>query len=278
MGTASTMACLAEAMGLTLPMAASAPATSAERIRLAEETGRRAVALAEAGGPTVADLLTPGGLPQRPRRPAGDRRLDQRRRPPRRHRRPPRPPARPRRARRARPPACRSSSTSSRRASPTWPSSTTPAACRASSPRSPTSSTPRRRPSAARRSARSSPASRRATRTASSAAATTRWCRSAPSPSSPATSRPRGAVIKHSAASPELQQHEGRAVVFDSVEDMALRLDDDGDRDRGRTTSSCCATPARAARPACPRPATSRSRAGWPGRGSRTWCASPTPG
>ena len=37
---------------------------------------------------------------------------------------------------------------------------------------------------------------------------------------------PRGAVIKHSAATPELQRHEGRAVVFDSVEDMALRLDD----------------------------------------------------
>ena len=62
MGTASTMACLAEAMGLTLPMAASAPATSAERVRLAELTGRRAVALAEAGGPTVAELLTPGAM------------------------------------------------------------------------------------------------------------------------------------------------------------------------------------------------------------------------
>jgi dihydroxy-acid dehydratase len=62
MGTASTMACLAEAMGLTLPMAASAPATSAERTRLAEATGRRAVALAEADGPTVADLLTPAAF------------------------------------------------------------------------------------------------------------------------------------------------------------------------------------------------------------------------
>jgi dihydroxy-acid dehydratase len=37
---------------------------------------------------------------------------------------------------------------------------------------------------------------------------------------------PRGAVIKHSAASPKLLQHTGRAVVFDSVEDMTLRLDD----------------------------------------------------
>jgi dihydroxy-acid dehydratase len=37
---------------------------------------------------------------------------------------------------------------------------------------------------------------------------------------------PRGAVIKHSAASPQLLQHTGRAVVFDSVEDMARRIDD----------------------------------------------------
>ena len=59
MGTASTMACLSEAMGLSLPMTASAPATSAERVRLAEATGRRAVALAEAGGPTFAEILTP---------------------------------------------------------------------------------------------------------------------------------------------------------------------------------------------------------------------------
>ena len=37
---------------------------------------------------------------------------------------------------------------------------------------------------------------------------------------------PRGAVIKHSAASPALLRHTGRAVVFDSVEDMTLRIDD----------------------------------------------------
>src|SRR5256714_2018122 len=37
---------------------------------------------------------------------------------------------------------------------------------------------------------------------------------------------PRGAVIKHSAASPKLLQHTGRAVVFESVEDMMLRVDD----------------------------------------------------
>ena len=37
---------------------------------------------------------------------------------------------------------------------------------------------------------------------------------------------PRGAVIKHAAASPKLLQHTGRAVVFESVEDMTLRVDD----------------------------------------------------
>jgi dihydroxy-acid dehydratase len=37
---------------------------------------------------------------------------------------------------------------------------------------------------------------------------------------------PRGAVIKQSAASPKLMQHTGRAVVFESVEDMTKRIDD----------------------------------------------------
>jgi dihydroxy-acid dehydratase len=37
---------------------------------------------------------------------------------------------------------------------------------------------------------------------------------------------PRGALIKYSAATPRLLQHTGRAVVFESVEDMAQRIDD----------------------------------------------------
>jgi dihydroxy-acid dehydratase len=37
---------------------------------------------------------------------------------------------------------------------------------------------------------------------------------------------PDGAIIKHSAATPGLLQHRGRAVVFDSLEDLALRIDD----------------------------------------------------
>ncbi|HTM76838.1 MAG TPA: IlvD/Edd family dehydratase [Devosia sp.] len=59
MGTASTMANLTEVMGLCLPRAGSAPATQAERVRLAEATGTVAAKLAAEGGLTVRDLLTP---------------------------------------------------------------------------------------------------------------------------------------------------------------------------------------------------------------------------
>jgi dihydroxy-acid dehydratase len=38
---------------------------------------------------------------------------------------------------------------------------------------------------------------------------------------------PRGALLKRSAASPDLLRHEGPAVVFDGLEDMATRLDSD---------------------------------------------------
>ena len=46
MGTASTMACVTEALGMSLPGAATPPAVHAERLRIAEATGARAVALA----------------------------------------------------------------------------------------------------------------------------------------------------------------------------------------------------------------------------------------
>ncbi|MFC7399856.1 IlvD/Edd family dehydratase [Chelatococcus sp. GCM10030263] len=46
MGTASTMALVAEAMGMMLPGGAAIPAVSADRLRHAETTGARAVALA----------------------------------------------------------------------------------------------------------------------------------------------------------------------------------------------------------------------------------------
>ena len=62
MGTASTMANLTEVMGLCLPKAASAAATDAERLRLAEATGAQAAKLASDGGLTVRDLLTPSAI------------------------------------------------------------------------------------------------------------------------------------------------------------------------------------------------------------------------
>ena len=48
MGTASTMACLTEALGLMLPGGATAPSGSGARLRHAVATGRRAAALAQA--------------------------------------------------------------------------------------------------------------------------------------------------------------------------------------------------------------------------------------
>jgi dihydroxy-acid dehydratase len=47
MGTASTMACVAEALGIALPASASAPAVTADRIRIAEKSGATAVQLAK---------------------------------------------------------------------------------------------------------------------------------------------------------------------------------------------------------------------------------------
>jgi dihydroxy-acid dehydratase len=57
MGTASTMACLLEALGLMLPGGASIPAVHGERLRHAEEVGRCAVTLIGSGR-TPARLLT----------------------------------------------------------------------------------------------------------------------------------------------------------------------------------------------------------------------------
>jgi len=47
MGTASTMACVAEALGIALPGSASAPAVTADRVRVAEKSGATAVAIAK---------------------------------------------------------------------------------------------------------------------------------------------------------------------------------------------------------------------------------------
>jgi dihydroxy-acid dehydratase len=47
MGTASTMASIAEALGMALPNSAAIPAVHSDRLRAAEESGRRAAALAQ---------------------------------------------------------------------------------------------------------------------------------------------------------------------------------------------------------------------------------------
>jgi dihydroxy-acid dehydratase len=62
MGTASTMACITEALGLSLPMSATIPAPHAERFRSAEASGRVAAAMATAKGPRPSEILTPSAF------------------------------------------------------------------------------------------------------------------------------------------------------------------------------------------------------------------------
>ena len=57
MGTASSMTCVVEALGMCLPGTATIPARDADRQQAAEETGRRAVELAWEG-PRPAEILT----------------------------------------------------------------------------------------------------------------------------------------------------------------------------------------------------------------------------
>lgn len=57
MGTASTMACMIEALGLSLPGSASIPAPHADRVRMAEATGKQAAAMAK-GGAKPSEILT----------------------------------------------------------------------------------------------------------------------------------------------------------------------------------------------------------------------------
>jgi dihydroxy-acid dehydratase len=58
MGTASTMASITEALGLSLPMSATIPAPHAERFRIAEASGRVAAVMAKSKGPRPSELLT----------------------------------------------------------------------------------------------------------------------------------------------------------------------------------------------------------------------------
>jgi L-arabonate dehydrase len=58
MGTASTMAAMAETLGLALPGNAAIPAADSRRLALAEMSGRRAVEIALARGPKPSEVLT----------------------------------------------------------------------------------------------------------------------------------------------------------------------------------------------------------------------------
>ena len=58
MGTASTMACMTEALGMMLPGGAAIPAVHADRLRHAEASGARAVAMAREGL-TPQKIMTP---------------------------------------------------------------------------------------------------------------------------------------------------------------------------------------------------------------------------
>ena len=61
LGTANTMCCLAEALGMSLPGSATIAATKADRLRAAQESGRRIVEMVEYG--TVAgDIITKKAL------------------------------------------------------------------------------------------------------------------------------------------------------------------------------------------------------------------------
>jgi dihydroxy-acid dehydratase len=57
MGTASTIACMVEALGIALPGSATIPATHANRVRMAEATGKRAAEMTK-GGPKPSEILS----------------------------------------------------------------------------------------------------------------------------------------------------------------------------------------------------------------------------
>jgi dihydroxy-acid dehydratase len=62
MGTASTMACLAEILGFVLPGGSSIPAAHSERLRFGELTGQRAVEMARSRTPLPQTLITTASL------------------------------------------------------------------------------------------------------------------------------------------------------------------------------------------------------------------------
>ena len=78
---------------------------------------------------------------------------------------------------------------------------------------------------------------------------------------------PQGAILKRSAADAKLFEHEGRAVVFTSLEDLAARIDDPDARRRRQRHPGAAECRAAFALGACRRPAICRSRRSWRRKG-----------
>ena len=222
MGTASTMALCTEAMGMMLPGGAAIPAVMADRMRNAEATGARAVAIAKEGL-TPAKVMTPG-VRERIARAARDRRLDQRDRAsgrdggPARHR------------------------NRSRRVRPHGPRDAGAGRSEADRPALHGRPVPRRRPDddiardqAAAQSRCADDHGRTLGAEIDAAPATikqdvvrrsrTRFSGRGGMAVLRGNLAPGGAIVKQSAATAKLMQHEGRAVVFDTLEDLAARID-----------------------------------------------------
>jgi dihydroxy-acid dehydratase len=62
MGTASTMGCMVETLGMGLPGSGSIPATHSDRLRVAEATGKLAAEMAVGGGPKPSEIMTPAAF------------------------------------------------------------------------------------------------------------------------------------------------------------------------------------------------------------------------
>ena len=77
---------------------------------------------------------------------------------------------------------------------------------------------------------------------------------------------PQGAILKRSAADANLFEHEGRAVVFSSLEDLAARIDDPA-LDVTENDIWSCRMRGRIRRRPCPRPVICRSRRSWRRKG-----------
>ena len=280
MGTASTMACIAEALGMALPGTAAIPAVHADRLRAAEATGAPRASGSSAAISARSHHHAESGR-ECAARAARDRRLDQRGHPSHRHRRAPglalSLDAAQRSCRRRR----RCWSISSRSASTTWRISTPRAACGAvlrelqAAARISTASTVDRRD--AGRAARA-PADAwvdrdgdprrstiRSSRWAGSSRCSARWRRTARSSSA---RRPTRALFEKRGPRGGLRLARGPR--------GAHRRS--GSRRRRRTISWCCRTPGRRrrrhARGRLPADPAEARRA----RASRTWCASPTRG